>query len=364
MSVYFEKDRGWKYDFNYRKRRYQSNYFRTKTEAKEAEAEKRKELKNPIPQPVAPTDMAFLTLLNKRLDHLQAYNSESHYRETRYLAKRWTRLWKKRLCSEISPDDVESFVLKRRKVSNITANKEIRYLRTCFNFGIKRGWIQANPTVGIEFLPVEKKVRYVPPPGDIDKVIAVADKDTKDYLWTIRDTMGRMSEINRLTWDDIDFVSKSVTLYTRKKKGGHLTPRKVPMTLRLYNILHRRFIHRRKDIPWLFWHEFTSSKTREKKTGPYQERKKFMKTLCEKAGVRYFRFHALRHSGASVMDSENVPIGAIQRILGHENRTTTEIYLHSIGGSEREAIAVFEQVSKKSLSKSLSDEKGATARVL
>jgi hypothetical protein len=30
------------------------------------------------------------------------------------------------------------------------------------------------------------------------------------------------------------------------------------------------------------------------------------------------------------MDSENVPIGSIQRILGHENRTTTEIYLHSI----------------------------------
>jgi integrase len=136
------------------------------------------------------------------------------------------------------------------------------------------------------------------------------------------------------------------------------------MTLRLYNILHRRFLQRRKDVPWLFWHEFTSSKSREKKIGPYRERKKFMKTLCKKAGVRYFRFHALRHSGASVMDSENVPIGAIQRILGHEKRTTTEIYLHSISGSERDAINVFEQVSGKSLSKSLSDEKGDTAKVL
>jgi integrase len=48
------------------------------------------------------------------------------------------------------------------------------------------------------------------------------------------------------------------------------------------------------------------------------------------------------------MDNNNVPIGAIQRILGHENRTTTEIYLHSIGQAEREAIAVFERASKKS----------------
>ena len=73
-----------------------------------------------------------------------------------------------------------------------------------------------------------------------------------------------------------------------------------------------------------------------------------MKTLCERVGVRYFRFHALRHSGASVMDNNNVPIGAIQRILGHENRKTTEIYLHSIGQAEREAMAVFERVSAKS----------------
>ena len=57
------------------------------------------------------------------------------------------------------------------------------------------------------------------------------------------------------------------------------------------------------------------------------------------------------------MDSKNVPIGAIQRILGHENRTTTEIYLHSIGGSERDAIHVLEADSEKSLSKSLADEK-------
>lgn len=66
-----------------------------------------------------------------------------------------------------------------------------------------------------------------------------------------------------------------------------------------------------------------------------------MKTLCEKAGVKYFRFHPLRHFGASLLDNENVPIGVIQKILGHENRKTTEVYLHTIGGAEREAMMVF-----------------------
>ena len=52
------------------------------------------------------------------------------------------------------------------------------------------------------------------------------------------------------------------------------------------------------------------------------------------------------------MDSMNIPIGTIQRILGHENRSTTEIYLHSIGNIERQAMAVFEAASEKSHSKS------------
>jgi integrase len=48
------------------------------------------------------------------------------------------------------------------------------------------------------------------------------------------------------------------------------------------------------------------------------------------------------------MDNGNVPIGTIQRILGHENRSTTEIYLHSIGHAEREAMSVYELARKKS----------------
>ena len=34
----------------------------------------------------------------------------------------------------------------------------------------------------------------------------------------------------------------------------------------------------------------------------------------------------------------SVPIGSIQGILRHENRTTTEIYLHSIGEAEKFAM--------------------------
>jgi hypothetical protein len=48
------------------------------------------------------------------------------------------------------------------------------------------------------------------------------------------------------------------------------------------------------------------------------------------------------------MESNNVEIGSLQRILGHENRSTTEIYLHSIGDSEKVAISIYEQARQKS----------------
>jgi len=116
-------------------------------------------------------------------------------------------------------------------------------------------------------------------------------------------------------------------------------------------------------MPWVFWHRYWSAKIGNWCEGPFGDRKKFMKTLRGKVGVRYFRFHALRHSGASVMDNNNVPIGAIQRILGHENRKTTEIYMHSIGQVERDAIAIFERVSKKSHTESHTGGKSVGAEI-
>jgi integrase len=349
MGIYFVKGKGWRYDFIQKGKRYTEAWFATKKEARVAETRRKEEIQE-SKTAKTPTDIRFLDLVNGRLDHVKAYKSSEYYKAYCYMAARWVREWASLECQDITTQMVEKFLIGRSMKSEYAANKDLRHLRATFNYGRKRRLVQSDPTAGISFFPVEKRIKYIPPIEDIDKVISCAAPDVQDYLWAIRDTMARVDEINRLTWNDVFFEDATgyVVLYTRKKRGGHLTPRKVPMTHRLCAILKERFLSRNIAYPWVFCNTHVDWNTRERKTGPFQYRKTILKTLCKRADVTQFAFHALRHSGASIMARGNVPVGAIQKILGHENRTTTEIYLHNIGNMEREAIVMYEQATKKS----------------
>jgi site-specific recombinase XerD len=165
-----------------------------KTEAKQAEAEKRKELKNPKPVREEMTDITFLDLVNLRLDHVKTYNSANHYRDVLYHARRWVKEWEELPCKAILSDMIERFLIKRNEVSSITANKELQYLRALFNYGLKRKLINESPCIGIDFFPIEKKKKYFPSKEDVFKVISAADPDTQQYLWTILLTAGRVTK--------------------------------------------------------------------------------------------------------------------------------------------------------------------------
>ena len=347
MTVYYVKNvKKWRYDFVVKGRRYTKKGFLTKTAAKDAEMEARyliqhsEKTREMVKMPVRP-DMEFRELLALWLEHLQDRRSDRYYSDCLYYVKRWSDLWGKHMSNDITTAMVEKF-LKTRKIaiSPGTANCDLRLLRAAFNFGLKQKipLIDNNPTNGVEFYSVPKQIKYVPPKQDILKVISVASKEDQDYLWAIVLTMARVGEINRLEWKDVNFRTRTLHLYTRKKRGGALTPRPIAMGDRLYHLLMERYITRKDSHPWVFWHRYWSKKIGCFVEGPYSDRKKLMKTLCEKAGVKYFRYHPFRHFGASLLEAVNTPISDIQKILGHEKRTTTEIYLHSIGGGQVAAV--------------------------
>ncbi len=132
MSTYSVKGKGWRYDFTHRGIRYTKTWFKTKREANQAESRKREEVKNPKADQDKPTDIAFLDLVNKRLDHAKAYDSQSHYTTYKYLARRWVKDWGDLFCSQITQAMVQELVLERRRVSAYAANKDLCHLRATF----------------------------------------------------------------------------------------------------------------------------------------------------------------------------------------------------------------------------------------
>ena len=94
MSVYSVKGKGWRYDFTHKGTRYTEAWFKTKKEAKEAEAKKREELKNPPTVATSevektPTDMAFSALANEYLDYAKRKFAEKTYKYKAYVYRQF-----------------------------------------------------------------------------------------------------------------------------------------------------------------------------------------------------------------------------------------------------------------------------------
>lgn len=68
----------------------------------------------------------------------------------------------------------------------------------------------------------------------------------------------------------------------------------------------------------------------------YTRINKRMKTVCEALGIERITTYSARHSFASVMNSEGVPVSYISEQLGHTSIRTTQAYL---AGFSRDARA-------------------------
>jgi len=92
MSVYLKKNKGWRVDFTINGVRHTHAWYKTKTQARLAESQKRKELQT-AQSTKTQTDMGFEALVNLKLDNISDHNSQHYYLDFHCLAKRWWRQW-------------------------------------------------------------------------------------------------------------------------------------------------------------------------------------------------------------------------------------------------------------------------------
>jgi len=339
MSVYSTK-KGWRVDFIFEGRRITKGHFNTKRKAQAWEGQRRKELE--AEKKRTPTDTAFLVLANKYLDHSRKRFVAKTYREKCSLFKRLVQEWGGEIdVMSITPEMCLDYLSKRAdETSNNAYNKDRKNLLAFFNWVCKVHRTQHNPVVFIDRLPESREPRYIPPPADFDKVLLCSSGQDRVMLLTFYHTLGRRSEVFNLTWEDVNFEQRWVRLWTRKRLHGDRQADHVPMNDDLYDALRWQWANRLKESPYVFVNLDEKNRAYGK---PFTVRRRFLKSLCEKAGVKEFGLHAIRHMVASIMnDTHKVSMKKMQRILRHRSQRTTEIYLHSLEGDLRDTMRLLE----------------------
>ncbi len=314
--------------------------FPTKKEASAWERETEKSLRTPTR-----TATAFSTLYNEYLDYSKLRHGHDTFIEKRSLGKRFLAfLGSDPPVDRITPHHVNEFLMSTaEEVSNNKANRDRKNLLAFWNWAQKMYDVPVNPVAKTSRLPHDRKPRYVPDTKDIARVIMAASGQDRVMLIAFRDTLARRSEIFRWRWgDDVDFSGRVVRLGTRKTKDGSMTYEWLPMTDDLYDALRWQYRQTGKK----YEHVFVIPESHNVYGGrPYTTRRKFLNSLCRRAGVRPFGFHDIRRHGASRLAAQGVPMKTIQRILRHKNITTTERY---VGYCNQDLKATMEMLSEKS----------------
>jgi integrase len=313
MAVYRHQKK-WMYDFWKNKIRHQQWGYRTRQEAKIAEAEARKNLKA--------MNSGFIELCERRLKELDLRRTTKYFKANKRLIEKLILLWSYK--KEIKRQDIVDYFEERKRGSPYVANADLRMMKALFNCGIENEMINYNPAEKIKFVPMRRRKKYIPSSEDVKKVLELANPEQRSYLIVLINTMARVGEINQLKWEDIhnDFL----ILKTKKSKNSNVVERVIPMN----SIINDTLRHIKRYDEYVFINPVTGK--------PYDYRSKFLKTLCIKAKVKPFTFHCIRHYGATKLDQAGVALCDIQTLLGHQSPTTTSIYLQSVRKSLIEAV--------------------------
>ena len=216
---------------------------------------------------------------------------------------------------------------------NLSKSRFYKYYRT-LNFIIKYVYvnelIDKNPMELVDKKskifkdnPSQTAMKYYSK-QEIQKILASATGWFKVFITTLLYTGMRTGEAIALKWSDIDFTNNTITLQRNSRHGRIRNTTKTGITniIDMAEPVKQILLSYVDEAPSLEW-IFPNPKTLE----PYWESKSiiksYLKPLLKDLGIEYKTLYATRHSFASVMVENNVPLTYVQKQLGHKRLSTT-----------------------------------------
>ncbi len=205
-----------------------------------------------------------------------------------------------------------------------TINQFLRTIKGLFIQEIRKGHIQTNPLSHVEPLPVEKKRPEYYTHDELHRFFSV-DMHTayrRAFMGLFLTGM-RFSELANLRFVDIDMQNNRIHVqpYQGFKTKTANAERKIPMGQDL-----RTLIEEILTDPISDFYVFSSLQGRQFREQPLLV---VCKRIGEQAGLTCRMFlHKFRHTFATFLVRDGVPLEDIKELLGHSSIKETEIYAH------------------------------------
>lgn len=230
--------------------------------------------------------------------------------------------------------DIEEFKTEQIKkgFSAKSINNHLGILGKCLRTAIDWEIIKTVPR--LKLLKVQpQKFDYLSE-AESQKLLMTATGIWHDLILTALYTGLRFSELTALSWEDVNFKEKVLTVKNSFSNGilGSTKSNKIryiPLTDKLCELFKQ--LHKDKGFI------FINSEGKNLKTNSCLRN---LYCICDKAGLRHIGWHTLRHTFASRLAEKGISIMAIKELLGHSEIRTTMRYAHLGPLVLREAIDV------------------------
>ena len=224
---------------------------------------------------------------------------------------------------------IRSFLvsLKDDGLSNRSINRMISTLKTFYKYCLREGLVEKNPMLGVKNLKQPKNLVKFIPENDINKVsFENLDEFTikRDQLLfeMLYQTGIRKAELIALRDMDVDRFEMRI-----KVRGKRNKERFIPIGREMLEMITG--YQAMRDEQFAVHADRLLLNDKGEEMTPYFVYDKVHRMLEEVTSLKQKSPHVLRHTFATHLLDEGASLVAIQKLLGHADLATTQVYAHN-----------------------------------
>ena len=349
MAVYFDDKRKTYYfvasvKVNGKPKQVKRRGFRTKRDARLAEAEIKIEYEN---KEVTPESMKFNDLTKEYKEWYKTRRKASSYSKISEIIKlHLDPYFKNKKISKITVKNVmdlqNNLIDKKYSVSHIKKIHTI--LSGTLSYAVKQGYIKNNVArlAGNVELDNEKHINYWVLDEFKEFISCVDELLYYTLFMTLYYSGMRKGELLALTWRDIDFEEKTINVNKTSYDRNITTPKTKASTRIIYMPNHVLYWLKKLKLSklskpsYVVFGEYTTHISESTLDRAFA---KYLKLY----GVKKIRIHDFRHSHASYLINQKAIISVVAKRLGHGDvATTLNTYSHLYPTTEKEVVSQME----------------------